>query len=302
MPRTPLTGHDSTSGGPTGTASGTESGTVSETGNRRAALVVGAAVCLALGALGTFTGTASAAAPAPAPVPAAAGDLTAARAAATSPATLDTLSRFFARDGAVARSAAAPRADGATVPVYLLSPEFVAGKAGAPVARAEFLATPAVASDGQKASVWAARGGSGWEVVNIATGDDEFRYARAGAAKLPGGTVFREPQTDAWYVTGGGRVLPLDQDAVRAVGARGTTLAAYRDRVSAAYGDKLPGSGYAKKGAAGGYGPAAAPGRAAPADSGGRDTTTAVAAGTGGLVALALAGIAARRLRRTREA
>ncbi|MEU5162842.1 hypothetical protein AB0G74_24980 [Streptomyces sp. NPDC020875] len=296
MQRTPLTGH------PAPTAD-----SVPGTGHRRAALVAGAAACLAFGALGTFTGTASAAGPVPAPAPAAAGDLTAARAAATSPATLDTLSRFFSQDGAVARTAAEPRPDGATVPVYVLSPAFVAGKAGAPVAETQFLATPAVASDGQKASVWAARTGSGWQVVNIATGDDEFRYARAGAAKLPGGTVFREPQTDAWYVTGSGRVLPLDQDAVKAVGAKGTTVAAYRNRVTAAYGDKLPGSPYAKKGAAGGYAaPAAAPERAAGTgpgggSGGGDDSTTAVAAGTGGLVALALAGIAARRLRRTRE-
>ncbi|MGW1277424.1 hypothetical protein ACWD4V_10795 [Streptomyces tsukubensis] len=285
------------------------------TGAAREAALAGAAVCLALGALGTLSGQASAApAQAPAPVPAAASDLAAARAAATSPATLSTLSRFFARDGAVARSAAEPRAGGATVAVYVLSPDFVAGKKGAPVARSEFLATPAVSSDGQKASVWAADTGSGWQVVNIATGDDEFRYAKAGAAKLPGGTVFREPQTDAWYVTGGSRVLPLDEDAVRAVGTKGTTLAAYRARVTAAYGDKLPGSAYAKKGAAGGYGgPAqAAPeqpeqaAQAAPAPAASADgpavSAAVAAAGAGGLTVLLLGGFTARRLhRRTRE-
>lgn len=79
-----------------------------------------------------------------------------------------------------------------------------------------------------------------WQVVNIATGDDEARYTAAGARKLPGGTVFREPQIDAWYVQKGNRVLPLDRDAVGAVGADGTTLAAYRTRVRAAYADKLP--------------------------------------------------------------
>ncbi|MFJ8231943.1 hypothetical protein ACIQ9E_18585 [Streptomyces sp. NPDC094448] len=275
------------------------------TGTAREAALAGAAVCLALGALGTLSGQASAApAPAPAPVPAAASDLAAARAAATSPATLSTLSRFFARDGAVARAAAEPRAGGATVAVYVLSPDFVAGKKGAPVARSEFLATPAVSSDGQKASVWAADTGSGWQVVNIATGDDEFRYAKAGAAKLPGGTVFREPQTDAWYVTGGSRVLPLDEDAVRAVGTKGTTLAAYRARVAAAYGDKLPGSAYAKKGAAGGYGgpvqappEQAAPAAPAPAD-GPAGSAAVAAAGAGGLTVLLLGGLTVRRLRR----
>ncbi|MGA5101658.1 hypothetical protein ACPCAC_30350 [Streptomyces lavendulocolor] len=182
-------------------------------------------------------------------------------AAVGAPATLDTLSRFFARDGAaVTRDAGRPRVEGRAVPVRVLSPDFVAGRAGAPVARVEFHASRAVSSDGRKASVWTARrGADGWRVVNIATGDDEIRYAEEGARRLPGGTVFREPQIDAWYVHRGTRVLPLDEDAVRAVGAGGTTLAAYRDRVAAAYGDKLPGSAYARRGAAGGYGAPAGP-------------------------------------------
>ncbi|WP_353938301.1 hypothetical protein [Streptomyces ficellus] len=185
-------------------------------------------------------------------------------AAVTAPATLDTLARFFARDGAVTRAAAHPRIEGSTVPVRVLSPDFVAGRAGAPVARVEFHAAEAVSSDGRKASVWTVRqGAKGWQVVNIATGDDETRYAREGARRLPGGTVFREPQIDAWYVHEGGKVLPLDQDATRAVGANGITLAAYQKRVAAAYGDKLPHSAYGKKGAAGGYGGPA--GRAPPA-------------------------------------
>ncbi|MER5768436.1 hypothetical protein [Streptomyces sp. NPDC001985] len=261
---------------------------------------------LALGTLGTGTAAASGT-PGAVPAPTA-SDVKAARTAATSPATLDTLSRFFARDGAVARSAAAPRAEGTTVPVRTLAPEFVAGKAGAPIARTEFLATKAVSSDGQKASVWAARQGARWQVVNIATGDDEFRYARQGESLLPGGTVFREPQIDAWYVSKGTKVLPLDQDAVRAVGAKGTTLGAYRTRVADAYADKLPGSAYAKKGVAGGYdGPAAA---TAPAGAeatvaaapGAPDnaalTTTSVAAGAGAVLALALGAVTVLRLRR----
>ncbi|MFK0230790.1 hypothetical protein ACIQUL_34020 [Streptomyces sp. NPDC090303] len=169
--------------------------------------------------------------------------------AASAPQTLDTLSRFFARDGALARTAAAPRVEGASVPVRILSPDFVAGKPGAPVARVEFRASRAVASDGQKASLWTVKQAGGWQVVNIATGDDEIRYAELGG----GGLVFREPQIDAWYVQKGTKVLPLDEDAVRAVGRNGTSLAAYRSRVAHAYGDKLPGSAYARKGAAGGY-------------------------------------------------
>ncbi|CAM5726240.1 hypothetical protein SMICM304S_09172 [Streptomyces microflavus] len=59
-----------------------------------------------------------------------AATLEAAHEAASAPATLDTLSRFFAREGAVARTAAAPRIEAKTVPVRSLSAEFVAGRAG----------------------------------------------------------------------------------------------------------------------------------------------------------------------------
>ncbi|MEU1862959.1 hypothetical protein [Streptomyces gardneri] len=216
--------------------------------------------------------------------------------AASAPQTLDTLSRFFARDGALARSAAAPRVEGGSVPVLILSPDFVAGKAGAPVARVEFRASRAVASDGQKASLWTVKQPGGWQVVNIATGDDEIRYAEQGGRVLPGGLVFREPQIDAWYVQKGAKVLPLDEDAVRAVGKNGTSLAAYRERVAEAYGDKLPGSAYAKKGAAGGYAPqAAAPApapapRAAAAEAEPAVTVASAAAGAGALLVLGLTG------------
>ncbi|WP_406347226.1 hypothetical protein [Streptomyces sp. NBC_00648] len=229
----------------------------------------------------------------------------AAHRAAAAPATLDTLSRFFARDGKVSLTAAAPRIQGDAVPVYTLSPEFVAGRAGAPVAKLEYLASTAVSSDGQKASLWSVPQGTTWKVVNIATGDDESRYAAAGASRLPGGTVFQEPQINAWYVQKGATVLPLDEDAVRAVGAKGTTLAAYRQRVQRAYGDKLPGSAYAKSGKAGGYGqsPEEARAQAAATSSGsaghgGPATATSVTAGAGALAALGLSGALLRRRRR----
>ncbi|MFF9014225.1 hypothetical protein ACF09C_14820 [Streptomyces sp. NPDC014870] len=241
--------------------------------------LLAAAALLALGAV-----PAAADAPPPAATP---------EKAASAPETLETLSRFFARDGAVARSAAQPRIEGASVPVRVLSPDFVAGKAGAPVARVEFHASRAVASDGQTASLWTARqADGGWQVVNIATGDDETRYAAQGAKALPGGIVFREPQIDAWYVQKGAKVLPLDEDAVRAVGKNGTSLSAYRDRVARAYGDKLPGSAYARKGTAGGY----------DTPAGGHDeplvTVASGTAGAGAAVALAL--IATRAWRRRR--
>ncbi|MER7284890.1 hypothetical protein [Streptomyces lydicus] len=199
----------------------------------------------------------------PAPQAPARAGLAAARAAATDPATLDTLARFFAaerkRGGAAAAApgtaSAAPRIEGGTVPVYALSPDFVRGRAAAPVARLEFLASKAVAADGRTASVWTAHRGGSWKVVNIASGDDETRYAAAGAARDASGTVFHEPQIDAWYLQRGDRIEPLDADARKAVGAHGTTVDAYRKRVIKAYGDKLPGSAYDKRGEAGGYGP-----------------------------------------------
>lgn len=255
-----------------------------------------------------------------------AATLEAAHEAASAPATLDTLSRFFAREGAVARTAAAPRIEAKTVPVRTLSAAYVAGKPGAAPSTLDYLAATAVSSDGQKASLWTVpgAGGSGeWQVVNIATGDDEARYTAQGARALPGGTVFREPQIDAWYVHDASRVLPLDEDATAAVGAKGTSLNAYRARVTEAYGDKLPGSGYAKSGKAGGYGPEAATGTgtgaqapapgpdAAPgptlADATGTGTPdtalTAVSttAGAGALLALALGGAAAVRHRGRRR-
>ncbi|MFC8897618.1 hypothetical protein [Streptomyces cinereoruber] len=291
---------------------------IAATSTRARATAAGLLTAAALVALGAVPASAAESLPS-APTP---------ERAASAPGTLDTLSRFFASDGAGAPAAAraadaggAPRVEGASVPVRILSPDFVAGKAGAPVARVEFRASRAVAPDGRKASLWTVQGAGGWQVVNIATGDDEIRYAEQGGRLLPGGLVFREPQIDAWYVQKGAKVLPLDEDAVRAVGKNGTSLAAYRERVARAYGDKLPGSAYAKKGAAGGYGPQEAPAReaaaqAAPApraaqaprtDASGPRTdasggSAATAAGVGAALALALtAGAAIRRHRAARS-
>ncbi|MEV0782047.1 hypothetical protein AB0I52_03455 [Streptomyces sp. NPDC050423] len=285
---------------------------------RSAAAALAAAGVLAGSALLTVAAPQAAAATGPAATPAA---LAAAHEAATDAATLDTLSRFFARKGAVTRAAAAPRIEGAAVPVRTLAADFVAGEPGAPVAGLDYLASTAVSSDGQKASLWTLPepGKDGrWQVVNIATGDDEARYTAAGARELPGGIVFREPQINAWYVQKGNRVLPLDQDAVNAVGERGTTLAAYRTRVRAAYADKLPGSRYARSGRAGGYGPAGAepaaghpaaaarPGPAIAADTGadqGADTALTAASGAaaaGAAAVLGLCGAKALRRRRAR--
>ncbi|MEV7026999.1 hypothetical protein, partial [Kitasatospora sp. NPDC093558] len=217
-------------------------------------------------------------APAGAPAPVAAADLAKARDAVQSPAVLDKLGHFFARKGvpptgqltvgaaeeAQTAAAEAPRLTGDTVPVYTLDAAFVAGTPGAAVAKAEFTASTVVAADGQTASVWTVREGDDWKVVNIASGGDESDYAAKAAAS--GGTAFREPQINAWYVLRDGRVLPLDDEARRSVGADGVALGAYQQLVHQRYGDKLPGSAYDRAGEGGGYQPnAAAPD---PADHG----------------------------------
>ncbi|MFD5698939.1 hypothetical protein [Streptomyces lasiicapitis] len=278
------------------------------------AVLAGSAAALFLGVAAPHATADSGPAAPPAPSDASRG---AAHDAAEAPKTLDTLSRFFAREGAVTKAAAEPRVAGdKAVPVYYLSPDFVAGKKDAPIARMQFLASKAVSSDGQEASLWAVRQGGSWQIVNIATGDDETHYARVGADKAPGGTVFLEPQINGWYVTKGTRVLPLDKDARRAVGAEGTSVAAYQKRVHKAYGDKLPGSAYGKSGKAGGFteepsgragGAAEASGaksdarpESASASSEGAVTVASTVAGAGALVALGLSGVALVRRRSRR--
>ncbi|MGW4348642.1 hypothetical protein ACWEL8_26695 [Streptomyces sp. NPDC004690] len=261
---------------------------------------------LAAAALGLCgAGAAAAATPAP-PAPAAlsTAQLTAGRAAAGSDATLKVLDDFFAHapshGGAAAGHAAkdaTTHLSGDSVAVYALNPDFVSGKAGAPVARAGYVATKAVSATGQTASVWSRRTADGWKVVNIASGSDETDYAaRAGGD----GTAFREPQINAWYVLRGDRVLPLNTEAKATVGAAGESVAAYYAHVHSAYGDKLPGSSYAREGYAGGFGTAAAKAAAGSKATATGDTaatttaTTSAAHGPGGSTTVAaLAGAAA---------
>ncbi|MFB7665190.1 hypothetical protein ACFC1R_14720 [Kitasatospora sp. NPDC056138] len=243
-----------------------------------------------------------------APRPVAAADLAAARSAVQAPAVQGRLSHFFARKGvppnqslgitaadeARAAARAAPRLSGATVPVYTLDAAFVQGTAGAPVARPDFVASKVVAGDGQTASVWTVRQGSGWRVVNIASGGDETDYP-ARAAAGGGGTAFREPQVNAWYVLRGGRVLPLDDEARRSVGAAGVSLAEYRTLVHRRYADKLPGSGYDRAGEGGGYRLGAEPGGSTGPAGTGAGVPLLLAGSALGATALAGAGLAARR-------
>ncbi|MEU6852822.1 hypothetical protein ABZ901_23200 [Actinacidiphila alni] len=237
-----------------------------------------------------------------------------ARGAASSPAALDLAGRFFASEaahsagtastaGRTASDGAAPAAagpadrahvTGPTVEVNTLNPAFVSGDPAAPVALPDFWATEAVAADGRTASVWTVRSGGSWKVVNIASGADESGYA-ARAAADGGGSVFREPQINAWYALRAGQVLPLNDEARQAVGAHGATVATYQRQVHGRYADKLPGSAYDRDGSGGGFRPQAA-------RDGGTDPA-AVAAGAGvAALGLAAAGAWTARRRRTSRA
>ncbi|MEU6485320.1 hypothetical protein [Streptomyces sp. NPDC046887] len=257
--------------------------------------------------LGPLAGAAAAAEP----TPLGAQQIKQARTAAEAPQTLDTLARFFARDGkpptldsgmskqaeAQAAAKADPKLTGPTVAVYALSPDFVRGTSGAPVADLDVLATKAVSADGKTASVWSARQGGAWQVVNIASGSYENDAVAKAAESGTGGTVFQEPQIRAWYVQRGDRVIPLNAEARSSVGKAGTSIVAYQKLVQQRYGDKLPGSAYDREGMAGGY-------SADPvADSSTGDRTVA-ATTTLGASAAALIGLTAvlRRRRRAHQA
>lgn len=236
------------------------------------------------GAIAVSAASPAAASPAsPAPTPPPAADVAAARQVAAEAA--PTVARFFAgrgRTGEVSAAAAkrmAPELTGPTVPVYDLNPGFVTGESGS-VARLSFLATETVSADGQHASVWAVRKDGAWRLANIASGADEETYARNS------GTVFREPQINAWYALRNGRVHPLNAEARQATGAASVPLAAYQRAVGERYGDRMPGSAYDRQGMAGGYGPA---------KDGGSGGGQAPAVLGGLLLATAAGGLAVRR-------
>ncbi|GGK09636.1 hypothetical protein GCM10010123_44420 [Pilimelia anulata] len=190
-----------------------------------------------------------------------------------------------------AARAAAPRIVGDPVPVLQLNPDFVR-RADAPVTQQLYLASTARSADGRLASVWLTpAAGGGWSIANIASGDVERTFARA-AGDAP---AFREPQINAWYALRGGRVLPLNDDARRSVGAAGLPVAAYQRLVNERYGDKLPGSAYDRNGTAGGY-------DAAGTRPAGSDRFAGPGLIGGGLAAAALVGFGLLRRRRTAAA
>ncbi|GAA0633963.1 hypothetical protein GCM10010174_64210 [Kutzneria viridogrisea] len=222
-------------------------------------------------------------------------DLAAARAATATASVHDQLVHFTYPGAARAPLAAGPSATigGQAIPVYELSARFVTGAPGAAPGTLAYVAVPATDGAGRAATLWSARTGADWQVVNVASGNREAALAAA----LPAGAyLLHEPQVDAWYAVSGDSLRSLDGETAGKV----YSTADYQRTVAARYADKLSGSRYASEGRAGGF----------TALSGREDTGTAAGSGgvSPGLVALvggfALVGAgvigSVRRVRRNR--
>jgi hypothetical protein len=182
-------------------------------------------------------------------------DASAAEQVAAAPDTTARLSAFFVNldrhtagklaagaPDAQALRAVAPHVTGHAQAVYTLSPSFVRSGSG-DVASFAYMAVPARSASGQEASIQLAHRGDTWVVHQITS---------AGPPAV-GGTVFTEPQVDAWYRVDGDRVVPLNDSAVASVGEAGVGLARYQEIVHGRYADKLPGSEYQRQHMLGGY-------------------------------------------------
>ncbi|WP_020659995.1 hypothetical protein [Amycolatopsis benzoatilytica] len=153
--------------------------------------------------------------------------------------------------GAAPAGARAMRAaaDASTqIPVYEPTAAFVRGTSAVPGALA-YVAVPAHLADGRDATVWAQPGNSGWQVINVASGNDE----QAHAAAARGGYLLHEPQVNAWYSVSGDTVTVLDGSITGVPAGTKISVPDYQAELHQRYADKLPGSQYDKTGAGGGY-------------------------------------------------
>ncbi|TCC28469.1 hypothetical protein [Kribbella sindirgiensis] len=224
--------------------------------------------CAAVLAAGLgFTFAAAGLADAAGPQPVAPAELSKATDAARSSEALSLLGKA----GGTAKAAASVARD--TRPIYALNPAFVRD-AAAPVATFWYAATTA-AQGGRTLTVFTTPDEKGaWHAVNVASGNTEARMVSAAAGAL----VFTEPQVGAWYALSGTQVRPLNQSAVKSIGARPITVTAYQELVSDRYSDKLPGTQYNDAGMAGGY------------DANSSTATVAVASGNNHLMLITAAG------------
>ncbi len=182
---------------------------------------------------------------------------------------------------------AAPSVARDTQPIYALNPAFVRD-ASAPVATFWYAATTA-AQGGQTLTVFTTPDAKGaWHAVNVASGNTEARMVSAAAGAL----VFTEPQVGAWYALSGTQVRPLNQSAIKSIGARPITVTAYQELVSTRYSDKLPGTHYNDVGMAGGYDPSSS--ATAAAEIAPANTHLLLITASGGVLVLALLVLARR--------
>ncbi|MFD3406432.1 hypothetical protein ACFWUU_37445 [Kribbella sp. NPDC058693] len=169
---------------------------------------------------------------------------------ATNAAHSSDAARLLAKVPGTAKAAASVGSDSHAI--YALNPAFVRD-ASAPVATFWYAAT-AASKGGQALTVFTEPDSSGvWQPVNVASGNTESRMAAA----ADGALLFTEPQVGAWYALASGQIRPLNPSAVKSIGAKPITVAAYQELVSHRYADKLPGSAYNESGMAGGYDTAA---------------------------------------------
>ncbi|TCC22992.1 hypothetical protein [Kribbella speibonae] len=227
-----------------------------------------------------FTFAAAGLADAAGPQPVAPAELSKATDAARSSEALSLLGK--ARG--TAKAAASVARD--TRPIYALNPAFVRD-ASAPVATFWYAATTA-AQGGRTLTVFTTPDANGaWHAVNVASGNTEARMVSAAAGAL----VFTEPQVGAWYALSGTQVRPLNQSAVKSIGARPITVTAYQELVSDRYSDKLPGTQYNDVGMAGGYDPNSSTATAAVASG---NSHVLLITASGGVLVLALLLLARR--------
>ncbi|MFD2470007.1 hypothetical protein [Amycolatopsis silviterrae] len=213
--------------------------------------------------------------------------------AGPSPSDTAAISGVLASPGTAARLAhtkfpgAAPAAAHATraaadtstqIPVYEPTAAFISGASDVPAALA-YVASPAHLADGRDATVWTQPSASGWQVINVASGNDEQVHAAA----AHGGYLLHEPQVNAWYSVNGDTVTVLDGAVSGVPAGTRVTLATYQAELQKRYGDKLPGSTYDKTGAGGGY--------AAPAPNTSPDSLPVLALALGGTAVVVGGGV-----------
>jgi hypothetical protein len=234
----------------------------------RCAAVLAAGLGIAL----AFAAPAGAAAP----QPVSPNELSKATNAARSPAALGLLGKV----GGTAKAAGALSVAADTRPIYALNPGFVRD-ASVPVAAFWYAATTAN-KGGAAMTVFTAPDAAGaWQPVNVASGNTEARMTTAAKGAL----VFTEPQLGAWYALTATQVRPLNPSAIKSIGAKPISIAAYQDLVSHRYSDKLPGTAYNDSGMAGGYDPTPA---SAQLTSTADDYTLPIVAGSGALAVILL--------------